>query len=145
MADTLTFPKKSIRHFEPTRLDDILSLAADNDVRPLAEPGDGNAVLHALAICANAPKPALSELPDAAWVIGAGMRWITRRGRKRSSLPTLVGNLLDQHCDAGDPAALLFRDWIDCRLPDSLRDPDQSAPASGQPLSAVPAISRGGE
>jgi hypothetical protein len=29
---------------------------------------------------------------------------------------------LDRLCDVGDPAALLVRDWIECKLPDAIAD-----------------------
>lgn len=55
--------------------------------------------------------------PDSAEVIAAVIRFATRRGRRLSALPTSIRMQLDRLCDLGDPAALVVRDWIECKLP----------------------------
>ncbi len=60
--------------------------------------------------------------PDSAEVIAAVIRFATRRGRRLSALPTSIRMQLDRLCDAGDPAALVVRDWIECKLPKSIAD-----------------------
>ncbi len=55
--------------------------------------------------------------PDPAVVIAAAIRFATRRGRSLSALPTSIRMQLDRLCDVGDPAALVVRDWIECKLP----------------------------
>ncbi len=54
---------------------------------------------------------------DPAEVIAAVIRFATRRGRRLSVLPASIRVQLDRLCDAGDPAALVVRDWIECKLP----------------------------
>lgn len=61
-------------------------------------------------------------LPDPAEVIAAAIRFATRRGRRLSSLPSIVRAQFDRLCDAGDPAALVVRDWIECKLPEAIAD-----------------------
>ena len=60
--------------------------------------------------------------PDPAEVIAAVIRFATRRGRRLSALPASIRVQLDRLCAAGDPAALLVRDWIECKLPDAIAD-----------------------
>lgn len=55
--------------------------------------------------------------PDAAEVIATVIRFATRRGRSLAALPALTRSQLLRHCGAGDPAALVVRDWLECRLP----------------------------
>ena len=55
--------------------------------------------------------------PDSADVIAAVIRFATRRGRRLSVHPTAIRMQLDRLCDVGDPAALVVRDWIECKLP----------------------------
>lgn len=145
MADIIPFPTTGRR--PPTPVDAVISPSVVEDFgpRPLAEPSGGDALLRALAICASSPKPSLADLPDAAWVIGTGMRWIARRGRKRASLPKLVADLLERHCDAGDSAAIVFRDWLDYRLPDYIRIQDELAYGHAEPSSTCHATPSGGE
>ncbi|MCV3765092.1 hypothetical protein [Rhizobium sp. TRM95796] len=145
MADILPFPTTDRR--PPTSLDSVVSLSVVEAFgpRPLAERSGGDALLRALAICASSPKPSLADLPDAAWVIGTGMRWVARRGRKRASLPKLVADLLERHCDAGDPSAMVFRDWLDCRLPERIRIQDELARGHAEPSSTCHAMPSGGE
>lgn len=145
MADILSFPNTLRR---PAVCDSSVvtpSIILPFGPRPLAEPSGGDALPRALALCATSPKPSLADLPDAAWVIGTGMRWVARRGRKRASLPKLVADLLERHCDAGDPAALMFRDWLDCRLPERIRALDEHAREPAEPASARNATQSGGE
>jgi hypothetical protein len=145
MADILAFPAAnrrpsvSVGSVVPAPITEAVSS------RPLAEPSGGDALLRALALCASSPKLPLADLPDAAWVIGTGMRWVARRGRKRASLPKLVADLLERHCDAGDPAALLFRDWLDCRLPERIRAMDELARGHAEPPQAHRSTQSGGE
>lgn len=145
MADILSFPNTAGR---PAVCDSSVvtpSIIAPFGPRPLAEPSGGDALPRALALCASSPKPPLADLPDAAWVIGTGMRWVARRGRKRASLPKLVADLLERHCDAGDPAALMFRDWLDCRLPERIRQQDEIARGHAEPTRAHRSTQSGGE
>jgi hypothetical protein len=60
--------------------------------------------------------------PDPAVVIAAAIRFATRRGRSLSALPASIRMQLHRLCDAGDPAALVVRDWIECKLPDAIAD-----------------------
>lgn len=60
--------------------------------------------------------------PDPAEVIAAVIRFATRRGRRLSALSTSIRMQLDRLCDAGDPAALVVRDWIECKLPKPIAD-----------------------
>lgn len=60
--------------------------------------------------------------PDSAEVIAATIRFATRRGRCLSALPPSIRMQLDGLCDAGDPAALVVRDWIECKLPEAIAD-----------------------
>jgi len=62
------------------------------------------------------------QSPDPAEVIAAVIRFATRRGRRLSALPASIRIELDRLCDAGDPAALVVRDWIECRLPQPIAD-----------------------
>lgn len=55
--------------------------------------------------------------PDSAEVIAAVIRFATRRGRRLSALPTSIRMQLDRLCEAGDAAALVVRDWMECKLP----------------------------
>ena len=145
MADILPFPSTNTR--PPVSVNALASptIIEGFGPKPLAEPSGGDALPRALALCASSPKPPLADLPDAAWVIGTGMRWVARRGRKRASLPKLVADLLERHCDAGDPAALMFRDWLDCRLPERIRVLDERARGDAGPSSAHHAMQSGGE
>ena len=145
MADILAFPTADRR--PPTSVGSMVSASVIEafSPRPLADPSCGDALPRALALCASSPKPSLADLPDAAWVIGTGTRWVARRGRKRASLPKFVADLLDRHCDAGDPAALMFRDWLDCRLPERIREQDELAHRDAGPSSARHAMQSGGE
>lgn len=61
-------------------------------------------------------------LPDPAMVVACALRWTTRRGRRLSSLPKLIRLQLDMLCDAGDPTALMVRDWIEGMSPLDLGD-----------------------
>jgi hypothetical protein len=80
--------------------------------RRLTDAPDGNVVLQAIALCETA-RQVEDVLPlDMAWVIRSAMPWLKRGGRKLSSLPELHRGLLDQHCAAGNPTAIMFRDWI---------------------------------
>ena len=145
MADFLPFPSTSTR--PPASVNALASptIIEGFGPRPPAEPSSGDALPRALALCASSPKPQLADLPDAAWVIGTGMRWVARRGRKRASLPKLVADLLERHCDAGDAAALMFRDWLDCRLPERIRALDEHAHKDAGPSSTRLAMQSGGE
>lgn len=60
--------------------------------------------------------------PDSAEVIAAVIRFATRRGRRLSALPTSIRMQLDRLCEAGDAAALVVRDWIECKLPKPIAD-----------------------
>ena len=60
--------------------------------------------------------------PDPAVVIAAAIRFATRRGRRLTALPRSIRMQLHSLCDGGDPAALLVRDWIECKLPDAIAD-----------------------
>lgn len=60
--------------------------------------------------------------PDSAEVIAAVIRFATRRGRRLSALPTSIRMQLDRLCEAGDAAALVVRDWIECKLPMPIAD-----------------------
>lgn len=60
--------------------------------------------------------------PDPAVVIAAVIRFATRRGRRLTALPRSIRTQLDRLCDGRDPAALLVRDWIECKLPDAIAD-----------------------
>ncbi len=60
--------------------------------------------------------------PDSAEVIAAVIRFATRRGRRLSALPPSNRMQLDRFCEAGDPAALVVRDWIECKLPEAIAD-----------------------
>jgi hypothetical protein len=62
------------------------------------------------------------RLPDPAPVIANAMRWVHRRGRHWTALPAAVRTQMDQLCGAGDPAALLVRDWIMCRHPEDISE-----------------------
>lgn len=145
MADILHFPAADTR--PPSSVETLASpsVVPVPGPRPLAEPSGGDALLRALALCASTPKPQLADLPDAAWVIGTGMRWVARRGRRRASLPKLVAELLEQHCEADDPAALMFRDWLDCRLPERIREQDELARGHEEPSEACRSIQSGDE
>lgn len=55
--------------------------------------------------------------PDAAEVIATVIRFATRCGRSLAALPALTRSQLLRLCGAGDPAALVVRDWLECRLP----------------------------
>lgn len=55
--------------------------------------------------------------PDAAEVIATVIRFATRRGRSLAALPALTRSQLLRLCEAGDPAALVVRDWLECRFP----------------------------
>lgn len=145
MADILPFP--STNTLPPASVNALASptIIEGFDPRPLAERSGGDALPRALALCASSPKPPLADLPDAAWVIGTGMRWVARRGRKRASLPKLVADLLERHCDAGDPSALMFRDWLDCRLPERIRVLDERARGHAELSSVCRTTQVGGE
>jgi hypothetical protein len=56
-------------------------------------------------------------MPDAAEVIATVIRFATRRGRSLAALPASTRRQLFQLCEAGDPATLVVRDWLECRLP----------------------------
>ena len=60
--------------------------------------------------------------PDPAVVIAAVIRFATRRGRRLSVLPAFIRVQLDRLCDAGDPAAHVVRDWIECKRPKPIAD-----------------------
>lgn len=60
--------------------------------------------------------------PDSAEVIVTVIRFATRRDRRPSALPTSIRMQLDRLCDVGDPAALVVRDWIECKLPKPIAD-----------------------
>jgi hypothetical protein len=60
--------------------------------------------------------------PDPAVVIAAAIRFATRRGRRLTALPRSIRMQLHRLCDGGDPAALVVRDWIECKLPKSIAD-----------------------
>ena len=60
--------------------------------------------------------------PDPAVVIAAVIRFATRRGRRLSAVPASIRMQLHRLCDAGDPAALVVRDWIECKLPKPIAD-----------------------
>lgn len=145
MADILAFPTTDRR--PRTSVSSAVSKSVIEAIgpQPVAEPSGGDALPRALALCASSPKPPLADLPDAAWVIGTGMRWVARRGRKRASLPKLVADLLERHCDAGDPAALMFREWLDCRFPERIRALDEHAHGDAGSSSARHAMQSGGE
>jgi hypothetical protein len=61
-------------------------------------------------------------LPDAAPVIANALRWVHRRGRHWTALPAAIRTQMDQLCGAGDPAAVLVRDWIMCRHPEDISE-----------------------
>jgi hypothetical protein len=143
MADILSFPNTAGRPEVSGASVVSPSIIEAIGPRPLAESSGGDALPRALALCAASPKPSLADLPDAAWVIGTGMRWVARRGRRCASLPKLVADLLERHCDAGDAAALMFRDWLDCRLPERIRVLD--ARGHAEPSSACRTTQVGGE
>ena len=81
-------------------------------------------VTQAIVLCATSAPPPLSALPDSAWVIGTALRWINRRGKRRSAVPKLVLSLLERHVAAGDPAAQMFARWLDGDAPDRWSDHD---------------------
>lgn len=60
--------------------------------------------------------------PDPAVLIAAAIRFATRRGRRLTALPRSIRMQLHRLCDGGDPAALVVRDWIECKLPKSIAD-----------------------
>ncbi len=60
--------------------------------------------------------------PDSAEVIAAVIRFATRRGRRLSALPASIRMRLDRLCGVGDPAALVVRDWVECKLPEAIAD-----------------------
>lgn len=62
------------------------------------------------------------QLPDPAEVIAAAMRFAARCGRRLSALPASIRMELDRLCDAGDPAALVVRDWLECKLPQPISE-----------------------
>lgn len=62
------------------------------------------------------------QSPDPAEVIAAVIRFATRRGRRLSALPTSIRVELDSLCDAGDPAVLVVRDWLECKLPQPISE-----------------------
>lgn len=145
MVDIIPFPTTDRRPLTPVGSVAYPPVVEAFGPGPLAEPSGGDALLRALAICASSPKPSLADLPDAAWVIGTGMRWVARRGRKRASLPKLVADLLERYCDAGDPSAMVFRDWLDCRLPERIRIQDELSRGHAEPSSTCHAVPSGGE
>ena len=55
--------------------------------------------------------------PDAAEVIATVIRFATRRGPSLAALPASTRSQLRRLCEDGDPAALVVRDWLECRLP----------------------------
>lgn len=65
---------------------------------------------------------AAADIPDAAEVIATAIRFATRRGRSLGALPRATRLQLIQLCEAGDPAAQVVRDWIECRLPESIAE-----------------------
>lgn len=74
---------------------------------------------------------ATGDMPDAAEVIATAICFATRCGRRLAVLPRATRSQLDQLCEAGDPAAQVVRDWIECKLPESiaaaLAQPDDAA------------------
>lgn len=74
---------------------------------------------------------AAGDMPDAAEVIATAIRFATRCGRRLAVLPRPTRSQLDQLCEAGDPAAQVVRDWIECKLPEpiaaALAQPDDAA------------------
>lgn len=63
---------------------------------------------------------AAGDMPDAAEVIATAIRFATRCGRRLAVLPRPTRSQLDQLCEAGDPAAQVVRDWIECKLPEPI-------------------------
>lgn len=62
------------------------------------------------------------QSPDPAEVIAAVIRFATRRGRRLSALPASIRIELDRLCETGDAAALVVRDWIECKMPEAIAD-----------------------
>ncbi len=62
------------------------------------------------------------DIPDAAEVIATAIRFATRRGRSLGALPRATRLQLIQLCEAGDPAAQVVRDWIECKLPEPIAE-----------------------
>jgi hypothetical protein len=119
MADIISFPSDRLlgapqpSPSAPVRPD-------DNPVQRrsgLQMPSMDGSVARAIAICNTSEPAPLSALPDSAWVIGTALRWINRRGKRRSAVPKLVLGLLDRHVSAGDPAAKMFARWLDGDAP----------------------------
>jgi hypothetical protein len=131
MADIILFPERNPRIAQPvigngggskpgeTSASPVCVVDA-HEPRPLADAPDGNAVVRAIALCEAARQSGQAPLPDMSWVIRSAMPWLKRRGRKWSSLPELHRGLLEQHCAAGNPTAIMFRDWIEGRHLDGL-------------------------
>lgn len=65
---------------------------------------------------------AAGDMPDAAEVIAAAIRFVSRRGRSLGALPRATRSQLIQLCEAGDPAAQVVRGWIECKLPEPIAE-----------------------
>ncbi|MCD2178233.1 hypothetical protein LQK83_10350 [Rhizobium sp. C1] len=75
-----------------------------------------------VSIMSNRGQADAADIPDAAEVIATAIRFATRRGRSLGALPRATRLQLIQLCEGGDPAAQVVRDWIECRLPESIAE-----------------------
>lgn len=132
MADIIAFPSDRLRG-APQQSPSAQVRPDGNPVprRPgMQTPSMDGSVARAIAICNTSEPAPLSALPDSAWVIGTALRWINRRGKRRSAVPKLVLGLLERHVSAGDPAADMFARWLDNNDPAGWSPPDLNLSAT---------------
>ena len=93
-------PKPSSRLKRLAKLQEATSCAATSR---------SHAIPQAMAMCAAAP----AALPDPAIVAQVVIGFARRKGIAMSSIPKLFREQLVALCAAGDPTALMLRDWLE--------------------------------